>query len=139
MLIEREPAVAKEVPMIRGAWILIAGLMLSGAGCAKSGQDDVEPAEVPSATVEVRNNHALPVEIFATGSGINQRLGTVHPGMQGRFALPPSMLGGGSVELQVRAGTGQVFRSGPLLLAPGAVVDVAVAPQLFSSTATVRP
>jgi hypothetical protein len=125
--------------MIRGTWMLIAGLVLSSAACAKSGQDGVEPAEPPSATVEVRNNHALPVEIVATGAGINQRLGTVHPGMQGRFAVPPSMLGSGSVELQVRAANGQSFRSGPLLLAPGAVVDVAVTPQLFSSTAIVRP
>src|SRR5687768_1472398 len=100
--------------MIRGAWILLVGLVLS-AGCAKSSEDDVEPVEGPSASVEVRNDHALPVEIFAVGSGINQRLGTVHPGMQGRFAVPPSMLGGGSVELQVRSANGQLFRSGPLL------------------------
>jgi hypothetical protein len=125
--------------MMRGALILIAGLAVAGAACAKSANDEVEPANGPSATVEVRNDHPVPVEIFAVGSGSNQRLGTVHPGMQGRFSVPPSMLGGGSVELQVRAATGQVFRSGALLLAPGAVVDVAVATQLFNSTATVRP
>jgi hypothetical protein len=123
--------------MIRGGWLLVAGLALS-AGCAKSGEEGVEPVTGPSATVEVRNDHPLPVEIFATGSGTNQRLGTVHPGMEGRFAIPPAMLGGGSVELQVRAANGQLFRSGPLLLAPGAVVDVVVATQLFNSTATVR-
>src|SRR5688500_7533472 len=84
--------------MTGGAWLLIAGLVLS-AGCAKSGEEDVEPVDGPSATVEVRNNYALPVEIFAQGSGINQRLGTVHPGMPGHFKIPPAMLGGRAVEL----------------------------------------
>ena len=125
--------------MIRRAWVLVAGLVLYGSGCAKSGGDDVEPVDAPSATVEVRNDHPLPVEIFVTGSGSSHRLGTVHPGMQGGFAVPPSILAGGSVELQVRSANGQLFRSGPLLLAPGAVVDVVVATQLFSSTAIVRP
>ena len=124
---------------MRGWLVLIAGVVLSSGACAKSGGDDVEPVERPSASVEVRNDNALPVELFTAGSGASKRLGTVHPGMRGSFAVPPSMLGGGSVEVQVRAANGQTFRSGPLLLAPGAVVDVFVATQLFNSTATVRP
>ena len=125
--------------MTRGAWVLVAGMLLSGVGCAKSGGDDVEPVEAPTATVEVRNDHALPVEVFVMATGSNQRLGTVYPGMRGNFSVPPAYLGGGSVELQVRTAAGHLFRSGPLLLSPGAVVDVSVTPQLFNSTAIVRP
>jgi hypothetical protein len=125
--------------MMRRWLTLFAGVVLSSAACARSGGEDVEPAARPSASVEVRNDNALPVELFAAGSGTSQRLGTVHPGMRGGFAVPPSMLGGGSVEVQVRSANGQTFRSGPLLLSPGAVVDVFVATQLFNSTATVRP
>jgi hypothetical protein len=113
--------------------------MLSAIGCAKSGTDDAEPVEAPSATVEVRNDHALPVELFVVATGSNQRLGTVYPGMRDSFSVPPAYLGGGSVEMQVRTAAGHVFRSGPLLLSPGAVVDVSVMPQLFNSTAIVRP
>lgn len=119
-------------------WTLILGVVLACA-CANKGGDDVEPVEAPTASVEVRNDHALPVEIFAAGAGAGQRLGTVHPGMRGSFSIPPSLLAGGSVEIQVRTASGQLFRSGPLLLAPGAVVDVAVPTQLFNTTATVRP
>jgi hypothetical protein len=127
-----------EQAMRRGVRWLVAALAIAGA-CAKGGGDEVAPAEGPAATVEVRNNYALPVEIFAQGSGINQRLGTVHPGMRGHFNIPPAMLGGRSVELQAVAGTGQAFRSGPLLLSPGAIVDFTVEAQLFNSTAIVRP
>jgi len=125
--------------MIRRAGILVAGMALYGSGCAKSGGDDVEPVDAPSAAVEVRNDNPLPIELFVVGTGTNQRLGTVHPGMQGRFSVPPAILAGGSVEIQVRTASGGMFRSGPLLLAPGAVVDVSVTPQLFNSTAIVRP
>jgi hypothetical protein len=125
--------------MIRPLLVFAAGILLFGGACSKTAGDDVEPLESPSASVEVRNNHALPVEIVAQGSGINQRLGTVHPGMEGSFSIPPAMLGGRAVELVVVAGTGQRFRSGPLLLSPGAVVDVVCEAQLFNSTAVVRP
>jgi hypothetical protein len=123
----------------RVLWLLGASAVLLGTACGKRGSGELEPTPRTSASVEVRNNYALAVEIFAQGSGISQRLGTVHPGMEGHFVLPPAMVGGRSVELQVVSGTGQNFRSGPLLLNPGAVVDLTVQPQLFNSTAVVRP
>jgi hypothetical protein len=80
------------------------------------------------------------MEVYALGSGINHRLGTVHPGMAGHFVLPPNLIGSSSVRLEARpSGVGRPFQSGELLLSPGAVVDFVIAPQLFSSTVTQRP
>ena len=90
--------------------------------------------------VEVINRHALAVEVHAVGNGIDQRLGTVHPGMSARFVIPANLTTSGGVELQVGpTASNQRFRSGELLFAPGSVVDLIVTPQLFSSTATIRP
>jgi hypothetical protein len=90
--------------------------------------------------VEVRSNHALPVEIYAIGSGITQRLGTVDPGMDAHFVIPANLTKSGSVVLQASpTASSQRFRSGELLLAPGTIVELIVAPQLFSSTGTLRP
>jgi hypothetical protein len=80
------------------------------------------------------------MEVYAGGSGITQRLGTVHPGMASHFVVPQALIGNGSVRLEARpSGGGQPFRSGDLLLSPGAVVDLVIAAQLFNSTATIRP
>jgi hypothetical protein len=96
------------------------------------------PVDVP-VKVKATNNYALPVDIFAVSAGINQRLGTVHPGMTSEFTVPPTLVGGSSVELQARpSDRSGVFRSGPLLLAPGTIVDFVIAAQLFNSTATLR-
>jgi hypothetical protein len=90
--------------------------------------------------MEVSNQHALPMEIYAFASGITQRLGTVHPGMSSHFTVPQNLIGNGSVRFEARpTGGGQPFRSGDLLLAPGAVVDFRIASQLFNSTVTRRP
>ncbi len=119
---------------------LVPGLLLSVSACAGGGGDPAEPKPVDRPVrVEVMNNHALPVEIFARGSGATQRLGTVHPGMGARFTIPQTMLGGGGVELQARPGVNeQPFTSDPLLLAPGTIVDFKITPQLFNSTVTLR-
>ena len=99
------------------------------------GEQRVRPVRV-----EVTNRHALAVEVHAVGNGIDQRLGTVHPGMSARFVIPANLTMSGGVELQVGpTASNQRFRSGKLLLAPGSVVDLIVTPQLFSSTATIRP
>jgi hypothetical protein len=79
------------------------------------------------------------MEVSAVGSGIAHRMGTVHPGMAGHFVVPPNLIGNGSVLFEARpSGGGQPFRSEDLLLEPGAVVDFAIAPQLFNSTVTRR-
>jgi hypothetical protein len=129
--------------MRRGFWVLIPALLLTGSACRRGHGDEavsaVSPAEHP-VSVDVTNNYALPVEIYAVGSGINQRLGTVHPGMAGHFVLPPALVGGNSVEFQARPtppGNG-TYRSGPLILNAGGTVDLVIATQLFNSTTMVR-
>jgi hypothetical protein len=118
---------------------LLPALLLTASACAHSAGGEVQPTDIP-VYVEVTNQHALPMEVYALGSGITHRMGTVHPGMGGHFVVPPNLIGNGSVLFEARpSGGGQPFRSGDLLLSPGAVVDFAIAPQLFNSTVTRRP
>lgn len=126
---------------MRGWLILAPWLLLTISGCARGGGTDEPGPDHSPVRVEVTNNHALAAEIYAIGSGITQRLGTVDPGMDANFVIPQNLIAGGSgVELQALvAGGRQPFRSDKLLLAPGTIVEFIVAPQLFNSTATLRP
>ena len=125
--------------MLRGLWVLVPGLLLTGAACAHGSGDDVRPDTSP-VRVEVTNNYALPMEVSAVGAGTNYRLGLVNPGMVGHFVVPSALIGNGTVEFQAQpTASGQLFRSAALLLAPGAVVDFVIRAQLFNSTATPRP
>jgi hypothetical protein len=129
--------------MLRGLRLLVPALLLTATACAHSGGGETKPeireTGIP-AYIEVRNQHALPMEVYAFASGITQRLGTVHPGMSGRYTIPQNLIGNGSVRFEVRpSGGGQPFRSGEILLEPGAVVDLEIAAQLFNSTVTRRP
>ena len=118
---------------------LVPSLLLCVTACGKGGTESPGPSNDP-ARVEVTNRHPLAIQVYAFGTGIERRLGTVEPGMKASFVVPPNLTTSGDVELQVSpAASNQRFRSGPLLLAPGAIVDLVVAPQLFSSTATIRP
>lgn len=128
--------------MLRRWSVLVAGLLLTVFACARGGGEEGDETPTPEGNpvrVEVHNTHALPVEIYVVGSGITHRMGTVHPGMNGGFVIPPNMIGSGGLELEARATNEQPFRSGQLLLSPGVVVDFFVSPQLFNSTVTVRP
>jgi hypothetical protein len=123
----------------RRLWTLVPVLLLSVPACAKGGTDEPGPSDSP-VRIEVTNHHALPIEIFAAGNGASRRLGTVHPGMDAHFVVPATLTKSGGVELQAGpAGSSERFRTGQLLLAPGTIVEFIVAPQLFSSTATLRP
>ena len=127
--------------MHRGSWLLIPWLLVAGAGCAKGGTDEeaVQPVDNP-VRLEVTNNFALPIEIEAVGSGISHRVGTVHPGMSARFTLPQNLMGsGGVVFIAHPTARTDSFRTDPILLAPGSTVDFSITPQLFNSTATLRP
>jgi hypothetical protein len=129
----------------RGWWLLVCALLTAGVACAGGGAEEeagVEPAGEP-VRVEVTNNFSLPMEIYAINSGTTHRMGTVHPGMSGRFTLPPTLISsGGAVEFQAMPSAEdrtRVFRSDELLLSPGKVVDFRITPQLFNSTVQVRP
>ncbi len=119
--------------------LLVLGLLLATAcGGGNAGAAPGTPAPVPTA-IEVTSNHAVPVDVYVTGRGLNRRLGTVHPGMASRFVIPQSALvNGGVLEIEVRSAAGPVFRSGDLLLSPGALVELVVAARIFASTANVR-
>jgi hypothetical protein len=125
--------------MLRRWVILILGLLLVNSSCARGGGDgSAQPVDRP-VRVEVTNNHALPMAVYAVGSGITHRMGTVHPGMEGNFVVPQNLLGSGGVELQARPNAAErAFRSGQLLLAPGTIVVFMISPQLFNSTVTLR-
>lgn len=128
--------------MPRRSWILIAVLLLAGQSCRRASEEAPPLSADPLASpiqIEVRNNHALPVEIFIAASGANRRLGTVHPGMTASFRVPPAMIGNGSVELLAQSSAiQQPNRTGPILLSPGAIVDYVIGAQIFNSTATIR-
>lgn len=120
--------------------ILLFSVLLAQAACGGGKSTDEVVPEGPPVQVEVKNLHALPVSIDATGNGTRFHLGTVHPGMTAVFKVPFNVTSGASVELVVLPSThARPFTSGPLLLAPGAVVDLLVTPQLFNSTANIRP
>lgn len=128
--------------MTRHRLVLCGMLLLAGTACRR-GNDEPALASDPVLApirVEVKNNHALPIEIFVDGSGIHHRLGTVHPGMSASFQLPAAMIGNGSVEfLAYSSANRQPNRTGPILLSPGAVVDYTIGQVLFNSTAIIRP
>lgn len=111
-------------------------LILTSSACARSGGTD-EPTPKTSdgrVYVQVINRNALPMEVYALSGGINHRMGTVHPGMSSQFFLPQN-LSNSLVRFEARtSGGGQPFRSGDIQLAPGAIVEFRLAPQLFSST-----
>jgi hypothetical protein len=125
--------------VLRRLWMLVPGLLLMASACARGGgEDEPYPSDSP-VRVEVTNRHALPMEVETVGSGTRHRLGTVHPGMAAHFVIPQNLIGSGGVELLAHPNaSSQQFSSGPLLLAPGTIVDFVIAPQLFNSTATLR-
>ena len=124
--------------MLRGLRVVVPALLLTASACARSSGGETAPT-AGSVEVAVTNQHALPMEIYASGSGINHRLGTVHPGMGGHFVIPQNLVGSGSVQFEARpSGGGRPFRSGEVLLAPGSLIQFQIAAQLFSSTVTRR-
>ena len=125
---------------MRGMWMLLPGLLLAASACGRaSSGEEPGPVHDPVRT-EVMSNYAIPLEIFVSGSGINHKLGTIYPGTTRSFVVPQNLSGGQAVEFEAHptAPGGPQFRSGPVLLAPGRVIDFKITPQLFNSTVTVR-
>ena len=109
------------------------GYGVRAAGSTSGAQELASPVQV-----QVINDTGAPVEVYAAGSGTSYRVGTVHPGLAERFVVRPGMVINGSVEFVARSAHGRLVRSGPMLLAPGDVVDFALTPHTATSTATVR-
>lgn len=127
----------------RCAGILMAMVVLASSACAYGlgTATDTRRAHEPWGAVQlnVTNHSGGPMEIYAAGSGMSYRLGTVHPGLNGRFTVRPGMILNGPVEFVARSSNGGLFRSGLILLAPGDVVDFELKAQPVTSAATVRP
>jgi hypothetical protein len=139
--------------MRRGTWIVVAGLLAAVPACAHRRGAVAEPA-TPEATdslalalalanpvvVEVVNDYEIPMEFYASGSGIYYRMGTVAQGMRGRFILRAALVVGGFVQLiATPTGYGPQIPSDRLQIVPGDTIDFRITPLLRSSIATVRP
>lgn len=114
--------------------------LLTVAACRRHPPGEVVPIDRSPARVEAVNLYAVPVEVLAAGNGTVARLGRVDPGMRSGFAIPQGIIGQGSVEIRVHPTvSGPVWRSGPLLLYPGAIVDLTVTAHFSNSLAVIRP
>lgn len=123
--------------------LALALLAFTGACAHHSGAANdsgtVQHASAP-VNVFVTNHYSLPMEVIASASGANHRLGVVSPEVEGHFVLPMALVSsGGQVEfLAVPSGQGPVARSGLVMVIPGDVVEFVIGAQLFNSTATVK-
>ena len=100
---------------------------------------DSPPPEGSTVQLLVTNNYGFPIEVFAVGGGAQYRMGTVLPGLPGRFVLRQAMVGNGTVEFVARPGDrNPAIRSGPLLLSPGNIVELDIALGRTTSSARVR-
>lgn len=126
----------------RAAGLMMAGLLLGSSACAYgvgAAQDSgLARGARQAVLLHVTNNSGRPMEIYVSGSGTAYRIGTVHPGLAGNFVVRPAMIGNGSVELVARSLSGAVVRSGPMLVAPGDVLDFELEPHVATSNATIR-
>ncbi len=88
----------------------------------------------------VTDDYVMPVEVYASANNVQYRVGTVLPGIEGRFIVRKSMLGNGPVYFTaVPADGAKVLDSGPLLLRPGDVVHFIIHAHLIGSHAEVSP
>jgi hypothetical protein len=124
--------------------LLALGVLLTSTACAlgtgAAGETGGAPGPETAVVLNVTNHYNGPMEIYAVGSGTSYRMGTVYPGLSGRYVVRPGMLGGGLVEFLAQSSNGgPLVRSGQLLLARGNIVDFEVATNPGSSTAYIRP
>lgn len=120
-------------------WFLVVAVLFSSVVCSHHKSDEPQPLIGP-VRVMVTNNYALPVEISASGGSISQRLGTVHPGMKAEFVIPANVTSTGVAELQASLISSQnTFKSGHLILNPGAFAVFVIGTRLFNSTVSIHP
>ncbi len=127
--------------------------MAVAAACSRAGRTadaPVQPEPPDSAylawvaahpvIVEVENNYEIPMQVFASGSGIYYRMGIVAQGQRGTFTLRQALTLGGMVEFVTQpTGYGPQISGGQLYVAPGDTVDFVIATLLQGTLAIVRP
>jgi hypothetical protein len=91
--------------------------------------------------VNVTNNYALPMDVFAIASGSTFRLGTVNPGIGSRFTLHKNLFATNHqvTFLAQATGYGPRTTTDRVYVTPGNTVDFVIATNLVGSLATVRP
>ena len=124
--------------------ILVTCLLSTSFACAHhNGTATPEPSqpETTAVTVNVTNNFASAMEIYAVGGGTTYHMGSVSPGIPRRFELRPAMLtAGGRIRFLAQAtGVGPRFQSDEVVLRAGDVVDFEIFTNLIGSRVTVRP
>jgi hypothetical protein len=127
----------------RGSALLIGMALLMSTGCGAGMETATAAGRAArpegAVYVNVTNFSGGPMDIYAAGTGTSYRVGTVLPGLSSRFEVRPTMTVNGAVELIARSGQRQFFRSGPVLLRPGSVVDFRIDESPVLTTATIRP
>ena len=91
--------------------------------------------------VIITNNYALPMEIYATGTGTTYRLGVVDPGIKREFRLRRDLLATNHVVTFTAqaSGVGPRYVADPVYISAGDVVDFIIATNVIGSRVDVRP
>lgn len=119
----------------------LLALLLGNSACAfgaGAAVDNTAGGPARPVQLQVTNTSGGPIEIYAAGSGTSYRVGTVHPGLTGRFVIRPTMAANGAVEFTAHSSVWGTVSSGPMLLRPGDVADFALTPHTATSVASVR-
>ena len=110
------------------------GLVLLSEGIADEPNDSV--------VVNVTNNYAIPMEVYAVGGGTDYRMGVVSPAIPRQFVLRRAMLASDrQVSFVAQAsGRGPRVQTEPIWLQSGdVIVDFEISTVLIGSRATIRP
>ena len=113
--------------------LLTACADTSGRPIATAGAE--EPAPAPAAgSVRVTNHNWSLVVVYVLLDGRSMRLGQVETGQTMTLALPSAAHAAGSVELLADPFASEAaYRTGPLLIEPGALVQLVVENELALS------
>ena len=107
-------------------WVFLLVLL---AGCASSAGAEAEADEGPSATVEVRNQNWLAMEVHATAQGQRVRLGRLAAGRSRTYRLPGRLFVGGAAEVRFEmetVGSEAEVLTDTQTVAPGDVVILTI-------------
>lgn len=125
-----------------GLRLVSAAVIVTISACAhgRGSPGELRPDAAP-VVVNVVNNYATSMEIYAVGGGTSYHIGSVAPGITRSFELRLAMIAsGGHVAFLAQAtGAGPRVQSDQLVLSPGDIVDFEITTNLVGSQATVQP
>ena len=106
-------------PQIAGLALAVSLLLSACASNARYATEDYRDSG--AIAVEVSNNNWMDVVVYAVSYGNRVRLGNVTTGLDQRFKLPTSMtVQAGSFHLEAHpVGSGEIYRSDPIMVSPG--------------------